>query len=149
MARAHEFEDDSRLPAWVLKRPILRRRCIVSALISPVVENVSASVGLSGVDTSRARSCVVGDLGALDVNHRVTFSRLPSDTNSRRRVSGRLKRIRDVDYLVGNIRRAGVELVVAFPLQNGGESSDVYGPLPLTYPVDVGDPMLICQAPIG
>lgn len=101
------------------------------------------------MDTSRARSCVVGDLGALDVNHRVTFSRLPSDTSSRRRVSGRLKRIRDVDYLVGNMRRAGVELVVAFPLQHGGESSDVYGPLPLTYPVDVGDPMLIGQARIG
>lgn len=64
-------------------------------------------------------------------------------------VSGRLKRIRDLDYLVGNMRGAGVELVVAFPHQHGGESSGVYGPLPLPYPMDVGDPMLIGRALIG
>lgn len=64
-------------------------------------------------------------------------------------MSGRLKRIREVDYLVGNMRRPGIELVVAFPLQHGGESSDVYGPLPLSYQVDVGDPMLIREVPIG
>ena len=56
-------------------------------------------------------------------------------------MSGRLKRIRDVDYLVGNMRRPGIELVVAFPREYGGESVDVFGPLPLTYPVDVGHPM--------
>lgn len=64
-------------------------------------------------------------------------------------MSGRLKRIREVDYLVGNMRRPGIELVVAFPLQHGGESSEVYGPLPLTYQVDVGDPMRVRAAPIG
>lgn len=106
-------------------------------------------MGLSGVDPSRARTCAVGDLGAPDINHRVTFTRPPSDTRSRRRVSGRLKRIRDVDYLVGNVRRLGVELVVAFPLQHGGESSDVFGPLPLTYLVDIGGPMLTGPAPLG
>jgi len=54
-----------------------------------------------------------------------------------------------VDYLVGNMRRPGIELVVAFPLQRGGESSDVFGPLPLTYQVDVGAPMQIHPARIG
>lgn len=145
--RGRRFGRRVRNPA--VGRPILRRPCIVSAQISTLSTICPLRVGLSGVDTPRARSCVVGDLGALDVNHRVTFSRLPSDTNSRRRVSGRLKRIRNVDYLVGNMRRAGVELVVAFPLQHGGESSDVYGPLPLTYPVDVGDQMLTGQARIS
>jgi len=51
-----------------------------------------------------------------------------------------------VDYLVGNMRRPGIELVVAFPLQHGGESSDVFGPLPLTYLVDIGGPMQIRPA---
>ena len=88
--------------------------------------------------SSRARSCTVGDLNDLDINHRVTFTRPPNDSSSRRRVSGRLKRIRDVDYLIGNIRRPGMELVVAFPRQLGGETVDVFGPLPLTYMIHVG-----------
>lgn len=70
-----------------------------------------------------------------------------SDTSARPRVSGRLKRIRDVDCLVGNMRHPGIELVVAFPRQHGGESVDVFGPLPLTYQVEVGDLMQIQQDP--
>lgn len=93
------------------------------------------------MDPSRARSCTVQDLSALDINHRVSFTRPPIDSGSRPRVSGRLKRIRDVDYLIGNIRRPGVELVVAFPLQQGGERADVFGPFPLAYRVEVGHPM--------
>ncbi len=93
------------------------------------------------MDPSRARSCAVSDLGDSDINHRVTFTRPPGDSGSRPRVSGRLKRIRDVDYLVANMRRPGIQLVVAFPLQHGGERSDVFGPLPLNYRVEVGDPM--------
>ena len=97
----------------------------------------------------RARSCPVGDLDDLDINHRVTFTRPPNDSSSRTRVSGRLKRIRDVDYLIGNVRRPGIELVVAFPRQHGGESADVFGPLPLTYQIEVGQPMQDRRNPFG
>ena len=90
---------------------------------------------------SRARSCPAGDLDEFDINHRVTFTRPPNDTSSRPRVSGRLKRIRGVDYLIGNMRRPGVELAVAFPRQVGGETVDVFGPLPLAYLIEVGQPM--------
>jgi hypothetical protein len=91
--------------------------------------------------SSRARSCAVGDLDDFDINHRVTFTRPPADHSSRPRVSGRLKRIRSVDYLIGNMRRPAVELVIAFPRQLGGENADVFGPLPLTYLIEVGQPM--------
>lgn len=90
---------------------------------------------------SRERSCTVGDLDDFDVNHRVSFNRPPSEGSSRPRVTGRLKRIREVEYLVGNMRRRGIELVVAFPRHLGGENEDTFGPLPLNYRVDIGRPM--------
>ena len=99
--------------------------------------------------SSRARSCAVGDLDDLDINHRVSFARPPNHGSSRPRVSGRLKRIRGVDYLIGNVRRPGIELVVAFPRQLGGELVDVFGPLPMTYLIEVGQPMQDLRRPFA
>lgn len=50
---------------------------------------------------------------------------------------------------MGNMRRPGIELVVAFPQQLGGEVADVFGPLPLTYLVEVGQPMHDLRKPFA
>lgn len=115
------------------------RVCAGGQLVGPYDASVAEGMKRGDMEqSSRARSCTVGDLDELDISHRVTFTRPPNDPSSRPRVSGRLKRFRDVDYLIGNMRRPGIELVVAFPRQLGGETVDVFGPLPLTYLITVG-----------
>lgn len=86
------------------------------------------------------RKTTVDDLNPFDVGCRVTFRR-PASSQGRPVIVGKLLGARHATYTRGNMPRQGYVLLIEYasaPWPYGGKNRDEYGPLPPSYPVEVG-----------